>query len=160
MTASVPAKRLGKAFRAITGNGDPGQVISFARQWGIDGRLGRRAAKDIEINASAYLRLCGAVGIDPATGRPAPAEEFTDIDWRLVSLTVCMTLIEKSLSIRAAAKRWKLSPAAVVRLREGEPVNVENFLAFCKATGAKPTKFRTRVPVFHGKQSVEQVEHV
>lgn len=158
MTASAPAKRLGKALRAITGNGDAAQVVALARAFEIDGRLARRAAKDIEVNASTYVRLCGAVGIDPMNGKPVPAEAVSEIDWRLVSAMALLTLIEKSITIRDAGVRWKLSTAAVNRIRNGEPVNTDNFLGFCKAIGCKPAKFRTRVPVFHGKQSVKQVE--
>ncbi|MDP2410379.1 MAG: hypothetical protein Q8M26_08840 [Pseudolabrys sp.] len=161
MTSPTPAQRLGEALRAITDNGDAGQVVALAREYGIDGRLARRAAKNIEVNASAYVQLCAAVGIDPVTGKPAPREQVPEIDWRLVSAMALMVLINTSLSIRKAASRWKLSPAALVRLREGEPVSVENFLAFCAAPDikAKPSKFRARSPMFHGKQAAVQVEH-
>jgi DNA-binding Xre family transcriptional regulator len=159
MTASAPALRLCKALCAVTDNGSPAAVKEFADQWQIDGRLARRAAKGIPINASTFARLCAAVGLDAITGRPSKPEAVTEIDWRLVSAMALMAQIERSLTVRTAAEAWKLSTAAVVRLREGDPVNVENFLAFCKAMGCKPAKFRTRSPLSHVKPSVKQVEH-
>lgn len=151
-------QRLAKAFCAITFDGRPEAVVAFARHWKVDGRIARRAAKAIEINASDYLRLCAAVGVDPVNFARTEPTAITEIDWRLASAVALMTQINKNLTIREAAKRWKLAPAALVRIRDCKPVNVENYLAFCKSKDicAHPHKFLTRTPKFHGKQSVEQ----
>lgn len=163
LTAAMPVtplQRLSKALCAITSGGKPEEVVAFARAWDIDGRLARRAAKAIEVNASTYLRLCAAIGIDPVSGKKAPSQALTEIDWRLVSAMALMAQITNNLSIRKAAERWHLPTPALVRIRDGEPVGIDNFLKFCRACdiAAHPHKFKKRVPTeFHGKQPVEQL---
>jgi hypothetical protein len=157
---ATPIQRLAKALCAATSGGKPEAVVAFARGWRIEGRIARRAARCIDINASDYLRLCAALGLDPVSFKKAAGgpRAITDIDWRLVSAVALMAQINGNLAIRAAAARWKLATPALVRIRDGLPVNVENYLAFCRASDIKahPHKFLSRQPMFHGEQSVEQ----
>lgn len=160
MTASLPTKRLGKAVRAVTGNGDPGKVVALARKWGIGGRLARRAAKDIDVNASAYIKLCAAVEIDPASGIATTVACFkADIDWNRVATKILLALINGNKTMREAAKEWKISLVALARAKSQQPVNVDNFLKICAGLGCHPHEFTIRVPVAATmKQLVEQRE--
>ena len=66
-----PIERLARAICAITDDGKPVKVVELARACGVDGLLGRRAAQGIAINVDAYLKLCAAAGIDPASALKA-----------------------------------------------------------------------------------------
>ena len=159
----TPIQRLAKAFCDRTDGGKPEAVVAFARAHGVDGRVARRAARGIDINASDYLRLCGALGICPVTGGATEPKVLADIDWRLVGLKVCATLIgspgDKSMPMRKAAKSWRIALAALARMKSGQPVSVDNLLRLCRGLGVHPHLFIARrppAPMFHGEQSVEQ----
>lgn len=158
-----PIQRLSRAIRAITDDGKPEKVVALAREYGIDGRLARRAASGMDVNASAYVQLCGMAGIDPVTGRRSVYHRAPPLDWRLVGIKVCLALIgspgELPVSMRAAAKRWRVTLITIARAKAGSPVGVENFLRLCRGLGVHPHHFLERKPeVFHGEQQVKQPE--
>lgn len=158
-----PIQRLSRAIRAITDDGKPEKVVALAREYGVDGHLGRRAASGKDVNADAYLKLCAAAGIDPMTGAKAERRRIEDLAWGLLGIKVLACLIggwgETDLTMRAAAKKWRVSLVTVSRAKAGQPIGVDNFLALCRAMHVHPHLFLTRKPeMFHGKQAPGQAE--
>lgn len=166
---SSPAKRLAVALRAITSDGRPEEVVALARAYDIPGRLARRAAAGMDVNASTYLKLCAAVGIDPiAESMTVAQRKLPDIDWSLVGLKVLARLIgtpeqpqNPKIAMRQAAKQWKLSLVTLARMKGGQPVGIDNLLKLCCALDCHPHEFLKRSPeMFHVSQQVERVENM
>lgn len=166
---STPSKRLASALRAITSDGKPEEVVALARAYGIPGRLARHAASGMDVNASDYLKLCAAVGIDPiAESMTVARRNLPEIDWSLVGLKVLARLIgtpeqpqNPKIAMRQAAKNWKLSLVTLARMKGGQPVGIENLLKLCCALDCHPHEFLKRSPeMFHGEQAVEHVENI
>ena len=168
MTTSPAIKRLGNALRSITDNGDPGKVVALAREFGIEGRLARRAAQNIEVNVSAYMRLCAAACIDPVTGKIVHCEDIdrwaaatADVDPRRLAIKILTLLIHSDKSMRQLAKKWGVSTTALARAKVEAPVNVDNFLRICKGLKCQPHEFTKRTPeMSHVKQPAAQVEQI
>lgn len=161
----TPIQRLAKALCDATSGGKPEAVVAFARQWGIDGRIARRAARGIDTNASDYLRLCAAVGIDPILPIEAEPKRLDPLNWELVSIKVRATLIgspgEPNITMRKLASVWKLPLVSLARMKAGQPVNIDNLLKLCRALRCHPHMFVKRSPpppMFHSEQEVEQPE--
>jgi len=159
----TPIQRLKAALCDRTSGGSLPEVAAFARANGINGRIANRASRGIEINASDYLRLCAALGLCPVTGGPTEPKALGPLDWRLVGLKVCVTLIgspgDKHMPMRKAAKSWRIALAALARMKSGQPVSIDNLLKLCRGLGVHPHMFiqrRPPPPMFHGEQSVEQ----
>lgn len=166
---STPIQRLSRAIRAITEDGKPALVVALAREYGVDGRLGRRAASGMDVNADAYLKLCAAAGIDPiAEGMTVALRKLPDLNWTLVGIKVLAQLIgtpaepkTPKVAMRQAAKEWNLSLVAIARLKSGQPVGIDNLLKLCCALDCHPHEFLTRSPgMFHGEHKVEHVEKI
>lgn len=155
--SSTSIQRLSRAIKAVTGNGDAGQVVELARKAGVDGRLGRRVAKGITINASAYLRLCAVIGLDPLTGETGTEGTVPrDLDWNRVAIKILLALIAGS-SLRKLSKAWKVEYTAINRAKHQQPVNIDNFLKICRGLKMHPYDFLASKPeMFHGKQSLQQ----
>ena len=155
---STPAKRLASALRAITSDGKPEEVVALARTYGIDGRLARRAAREIPVNANAYLKLCAACGIDPMTGATGVQRTIADLDRNRLAIQVLLAIIGGN-SLRKLAKTWKVEYTAINRAKHQLPVNVDNFLKICAGLRMHPHAFLAPVPPeFHAKQSLQQPE--
>jgi DNA-binding Xre family transcriptional regulator len=140
-------------------------VVAFARKWGIDGRLARRAASGQDVNSSAHLKLCAAIGIDPVDGSKRDPRFASDIDWNRVGIKVLLALIHsssepgKKTAMREAAQRWKLPLVTLARMKAGQPVNIANLLNLCAALGCHPHEFLRLVPVdVSQKQQPERTE--
>lgn len=139
--------------------------MAFARSWGIDGRLARRAASGQDVNSSAHLQLCAAIGLDPVDGSKCEPRAIADIDWNRVGIKVLLALIHsssapgKKTAMRAAAKAWKLPLVTVARMKAGQPVNIANLLNLCAALGCHPHEFLRLVPVdVSQKHQPERIE--
>lgn len=164
---SPALQRLSRALRAATCGGDPQRVVAFALRCGVDGRLGRRAAAGMDVNASAHLKLCAGLGIDPLTGEEVimGALPIPDLDWHRVGVKVLLELIgtpdkPHHLPMRQAAEEWGLSLVTLARMKAAHPVNIDNLLTLCRALRCHPHDFLRRTPEkFAVKHQVEHVEN-
>lgn len=149
MTASGPAKRLKTALARLT----PRELQDVAKLAGVNTRCVQRAELGIPVNASSYVRLCAAVGIDTITGEAVLARGVGDIDWRLLGLGFHLTRrMRKDVSIRAAAQKIgkAVSPSMLSRVENGKPVSITGVIAICTFIGTKPEQY-TAAPaeMFH-----------
>ena len=167
MIASPVIKRLSRALRAVTSGGDPAKVAALARVWGIDGRSARKAASGKVIDANSYLKLCAAVGIEPVSDLACHSRHIPDIDWGRVGIKIMLALIgdpgtpsAEKLTMRSAAKAWKISLVVLGRMKAGQPASADNLLALCAALKCHPHTFLKLVPVeVSQKQLPEHLEN-
>ncbi len=153
---ATPIQRLSCALKAITDGGDARKLVDLARASGVPGIAARRAAKEITVNADAYLKLCRAAGIDPVNGSADFGPPLADLDLNRVAIKVLLALIGGK-SLRGLSKEWKVEYTAINRAKKELPVNIENFLGICAGLGLHPHMFvRWRPEEFHGKQSLQQ----
>ena len=90
------------------------------------------------VNAGTYLRVCGALGIDPVTGESCPPVGGFDIQWWLFACGVKMTRMLHQFSTRRAARLIKVSGATISRAEAGRPISAESYLALCAFIGTHP----------------------
>jgi|GEM_PF-3608848 len=170
---STPAKRLATALRAATSDGKPSEVVAFARAWGVDGRLGRRAAAGQPVNADAHLKLCHAVGIDPVDGHETYGirSKLPDLDWNRVAIKVLMAVINndpapnspigrrsRRKSLRKLERAWKLPFVTINRAKHGQPVSIESLLRIAEGLDVHPHAFLTvRPPLINQENNVPAV---
>ena len=155
-----PIERLARAICAITDDGKPVKVVDLARACGVDGLLGRRAAQGITINVDAYLKLCAAAGIDPATGgRLAQDFEPADLQWEYVALALKGERLKRKHKI-AAAKHviGQISDATISRVENGHECSIDHFLSICAYIGRHP--FSMVVSRSHVKHPVKDIENI
>ena len=167
---SPAISRLSKALNAATHDGDVKELLALAERAGVNGRLARRAARGIAINADAYLKLCSAVWIDPVKGTYLSATAITieplpDLDWNRVAIKVLLALIgepgTKKLPIRDAAKKWRIPVVTLSRAKSEQPIGIDNLLKLCRALNCHPHDFLKRTPgMFHAEQSPEHIEKI
>ena len=154
----TPIQRLACALKAVTDGGDAHKLVDLARRYGVPGIAARRAAREIAINADAYLKICRAAGIDPVTGgRDVVDEPLPDLCLTRLAIKVFMVVIGGQ-SLRTLSKKWGVEYTAINRAKHQQPVNVDNFLRICAGLGDHPHLFLKRKPMFHGEQSVQQPE--
>jgi hypothetical protein len=106
-----------------------------------------RARAGKPIHAGAFLALCGAVGIDPASGTVRPSKKVPpEIMWPMVGTGLKIVRRLRYLDQRAAAQIVGASAATICRVEGGVAVSVESFLAICRFMGVHPD---------HGKRAVK-----
>lgn len=162
------AKRLSAALCAITGNGDPERLVAFARMSGIGGVYARRAAKGIPINVDSYLKLCGAIGIDPVTGKARQPLRHNDLDWKRLGRELRQRRTAREQSVREAAKHIGISISTISRIENdgnrASPLsrsqNIESALAVCGYLGTHPYDYAKMSNVKHARKHVDKKEEL
>lgn len=119
----------------------PAETFRMLEAAGFEPRLIKRAALGQPINASAHLQLCAWLGIDPVIGNMAPHQVIGPLHMPSLSAALRMKRFPAKVSLRAAAKKAKLSYSALGRIERGEPVSVGAILAACAWLGRHPFDF-------------------
>ena len=154
---STPIQRLSRALKAVTDGGEPGKLVELARVAGVDGLLARRAAKGIEINVNAYLKLCRKCAIDPVTGELNSGPGLGDIFWNYVGSALKGQRLLRGHSIAQAKKViGNISDATISRVENGNECSIEHFLAICSYLGRHP--YTLLHPMFPVKQGVKNAD--
>lgn len=135
---STPAARLAKALAPIGAAG----VADLCDALGIERRIGNRALRGRQVNASAFVQLCCAWAIDPYTGAARPKADYRGpILWWFLGAAVNLHRLGDELSQREAAKQAGVHYTTICRIENAEPVSAENYLAACKWLGAPIERF-------------------
>jgi hypothetical protein len=98
---------------------------------GVHRKLGGRARVGRKINATAYLLLCAAIGLDALDGKQGDHRSragFT-IAWEVLGCTLFLTRRCHRLDLRSAARRIGVSAATLSRAEGGQAIDVENYLS-------------------------------
>lgn len=140
-----PEAHLAQAFVRRCGD-DPHKIVALARAHGLDGRLARRAARGIPVNADAYLNLCRACGVNPVLPFDVEPEPLPDLDWARLSVKISATAIACG-GLRKLARAWRVAPAMLSRIQNEHPVSTQNFMKVCRLLRCHPHLFLRRVPV-------------
>jgi transcriptional regulator with XRE-family HTH domain len=112
---------------------------AIARQAGVSPKLVSLARAGKPINAGAYLAVCGAIGINPVDGMPAPVKQLKpSLVWWQLSAALYITRALKKLDQRAAAKVIGVSPATVCRVERGQPVSIGVLIKTCSFIEVHP----------------------
>lgn len=133
MTANLQA-----AIRRIDAGPGTSALPLLAQTADVDRRLISRVLAGQPINASAYLKLCGALGLDPVTGKPVPATAIGNIEWWFFAGDLREKRIAKKLTCRAAAEEAGIAPTTFFRAEAGISVSAESYLALCRFIGLHP----------------------
>lgn len=136
MTANLQA-----AIRRIDGAPGTSALPLLAQRAGVDRRLISRVLAGQPINGSAYLKLCGSLGLDPVTGETVPVVAIGEIEWEEFAYDVMMGHKFSGLTIRACAKIANIKPSTYFRATRGLPISAENYLAICSFAELHPHYF-------------------
>jgi Helix-turn-helix len=126
-TSSVPAALAGLAVRA----GVPRRAIS-------------RLIADQPVNASDHLNVCGALGLDPVSGRASAISNGYQVQFWFFAYGLKGTRIIRKLSVREAAKLAGVSIATISRAEAGRPISAANYFALCSFIGLHPHHYAHR----------------
>jgi hypothetical protein len=120
-----------------------GSMRSFSASAGVEGRLGMRARQGRVVDSTSYLRLCSAIGVDAATGLPAPAthRRAFEIEWWMFGAAFLFGRRRARLGLRAAAKVVGVSAATLSRAEGGQAVSVESYLLIIRFLGVPALSF-------------------
>lgn len=147
---SPAISRLSKALNAATHNGDVQELLALAERAGVNGRLVRRAVRGIDINAGAYLKLCGAIGIDPVTGKNTKPQQIGDLSWSAVGCGLRMSrMFRRHGMLDVEREIGDISKTTISRVEHGEPASIDHLLAICRYIGPHPHHYV--VSLFHGE---------
>jgi len=117
-------------------------VAALSDRIGIDRRIGARAKGGRKINASAYLALCCAVGINPVTGESRPVREPTGpVMFWFLGAGVTIARLSRKLSYRQIAKASGVTHPTIFRVERGLPVSAETVLRVAAFLGVRPEGF-------------------
>jgi hypothetical protein len=123
----------------------PGELAALAVSAGVPRRIVSRAAAGQPINASAYLKICSAIGLDPVTGKECPSViHWGDIQWWFFACGLKVTRMLRKLSIRDVVLLTGVSGATISRTEAGRPISAENYLALCAFIGVHPHHYAHR----------------
>ena len=149
-----------EALLQATDGGKPAKLIELASAWSIPPQSMRRYAKGRPINATDYLKICGAIGHDPVTGGSGSLQQrIGDIDWRFIALALHGQRMLRGQTVRSACKAiGGISSATICRLEAGRECTIEHFLAICRYVGKHP--YDVIPPVSHVKPAVKHVDRV
>jgi transcriptional regulator with XRE-family HTH domain len=139
MSMSAPA-RLAQHLQHLTRP----EMAALSEQAGVPRRLGARARAGRKVGASAYILLCIAVGVDPATGRAAhtgnPRAGFS-IAWWTFGSALFLTRSLRRLDLRSTAQLVGVSAATLSRAERGQPIAIESYLSITDFIGLPPQSF-------------------
>ena len=158
MSTATPIQRLSRALKAVTDGGDAKKLVDLARGAGVDGIMARRAAKGIEINVGAYLKLCMAVDHDPFSVGPISLDRpCGDLQWNYVGAALKGQRFLRGQSIAEAKKTiGNISDATISRVENGNECSIEHFLSICAYLGRHP--YSMLAPVPHVKHDVKDID--
>jgi hypothetical protein len=117
------------------------EMLALSDRAGVDRRVGSRARYGRQVNASAYLALCAAAGIHPATGEPVPPHKVGEILWWLLGAAVYLNRHGAGHSLREASADARVTYTTLCRIEAAHPVSTENYLALCRYVGVPPDGF-------------------
>lgn len=112
--------------------------VEIARAAGLEPRLGRVAAAGRPVAARHFLKLCGAAGVDPETGRAIARRQVGDLMPGFLGKGVRLRREVDKEGLRKVAARLRLSPATMSRLENGRVVSLAAVLAACRYLGVHP----------------------
>jgi hypothetical protein len=119
----------------------PRALSALAVRADLSRRVIGRAASGQAINASAYLRLCGLLGLDPVNGDKHEPREIGDVQWWFFGWGVKGARLLRKTSVRQAARISGVCNATICRAEQGRPISAESYLALCSFIGAHPHHF-------------------
>lgn len=120
----------------------PAAVAELCDGIGIDRRLGNRAMRGRQVNASAFVQMCCAIGLNPYTGGAREKLSVSGpILWWFLGAAVNLHRIGDGLSQRDAAKEASVHYTTICRIENMQPVSTDNYLAVCKWLGADVSSF-------------------
>jgi hypothetical protein len=123
---------------------DPAALAGLALRAGVPRRAISRLIAEQPVNASDYLNVCGALGLDPVSGQArAPANGF-DVQFWFFAYGLKGTRIIRKLSVRETAKLAGLSIATISRAEAGRPISAANYFALCSFIGLHPHHYAHR----------------
>lgn len=153
----TPIQRLQCALKAATRK----DRASIARAAGVGPTAISRVVAGQPVRAEAYLRLCGAVGINSLTGEPAPIQPVGDIDWGMLALAVELRRrVRKIKSQRALARAigGQVSHVTLSRFEKHKRVSAEHLVAVCRFLGIPPDHYCGAPERCHVKRTNETKE--
>jgi hypothetical protein len=137
---------------------DRSRLRAMADFAGVHGRIVANAYAGRPVSADAYLRICGAFGLDPVAGAAVAPHKVGALEWGAVRLGFVLRRALNRQSLRAAAVRSGMSLPAVYRVENAEPVSPLNYLRACKYIGVPPWGYcrDTAFEMSHVKAAAKQ----
>lgn len=116
-------------------------IHAMANRAGVEPKLARRAWRGRPINASAYLKLCAALGIDPLAFDAVDGDRIGNISYASLGIAVTMYRLQHQLTLRDAAVVLGVSYVTVSRIERAQSISVGSLLVICKGMGRLPGDF-------------------
>lgn len=130
-----PRERLAEALKGI-------DVPSAARTAGVTARQAANAIGGRPISTVAYLRLCMAMGHDPAPGHHLVVpNKPSDFDFAFFAMDFKIARGLKRHTDRQAAKAIEVAPATICRIELGHIMSIGVVLRACAYIGLSPFSY-------------------
>jgi hypothetical protein len=114
------------------------EALAIGKAAGVPGRAVGAAIARRPINAECHLRLCAALGVDPAPDLKAPRAEPGPFDHLQMAMGFKMRRMMNGHSVRAAGKVVGISGFTVSRLENGHLVSIGVVVRACRYIGVHP----------------------
>jgi DNA-binding Xre family transcriptional regulator len=153
---ATPIQRLACALKAL-GYVERRRLPARA---GVDSSAVQRAYSEQPIKPSAYIKLCGALGISVATGEAAPVRILGEINWRALALGFEITRQMRKLTLRQIVTTIGTSKASLSRLENGKAISINGVIAVCGFIGTSPEHYCQPPELLHVKQRTSETNGV
>jgi DNA-binding Xre family transcriptional regulator len=119
------------------------ELVALSRQAGVVPAQAWRARKRRKVDATSFLLLCSALGVEPANGARSEPLCRKGHTFSFVHLATALYFarFRRKLTIRAAAPVLGLSTATLSRVEAGQPTTIETLLRVCSHLGLPATCF-------------------
>jgi hypothetical protein len=133
------AARLAQHLHGLT----PTAMAAVSDLAGVPRRIGARARAGRKVSATAYMLLCAAVGINPASGAPilSVPRAGSVIVWWIFGAGLFHTRLLRGLNLRSAADLVGVSAATLSRAERAKPIAVESYLRVAGFIGVPSESF-------------------
>jgi len=120
------------------------EMAALSDRTGVQRKIGARARAGRKVNATSYLLLCSAAGIDVTTGTAVVAKEpwaGSSIIWWIFGSALFLTRSLRGLDLRSAADLVGVSAATLSRAEHGQHIAIESYLRVIGFIGVPPESF-------------------
>jgi hypothetical protein len=122
----------------------PAEMAALSDRTGVQRKIGARARAGRKVNATSYLLLCSAAGVDVTTGAAVVVKEpraGSSILWWIFGSALFLTRSLRALDLRSAADLVGVSAATLSRAEHGQPIAIESYLRITHFIGVPPESF-------------------
>lgn len=124
------------------------ETEALAIEAGVDRPRAFQARRGVTVPASDFMRLCGAIGLDPLSGDRIAPRATGDVAWWALGAAITMArAANKHPGIRDAARAARTHIRALSDVDNLKPVCVTTFLKLCRYVEISPFVFAPPPPV-------------